>query len=298
MSVSELLRNYYEEGKFNPKDYFIVLQEEFESISKLKEKYKKGDCNRKILEAEIKEKSKELWRLVYILKYVLLGSLEIEYDSSDIIKNYELVMKLILKKLGDEYILKRCYVNDFLPRDGEYIPKSFDINNLIPLELGKNDREDKLIASQTFVIGKEDALKDIDNDKFYYSTYFHELISKIVKSGSSIAMIADSHFHINNPTHLFDVYDLSKKVDVYEFRMSSKVFKGLIYYSGELYILAHNDELSTVARQLKRYIDIYGGDIDNLSIETLISRIAEIENSIGREPVLGRTKKTNGRNIK
>lgn len=264
MSIKELIDNHYKGGKFN----FDVSQEElsefvreFMIINELKEIYTKGESNRKELGQEILTRADSLKSLMNIFERSLSkGNSDYEYPEyiSDYNKAFELLLALSNKE-SNEYILKKFYANQ-----------------LGSFETRHGDRESLMVDGEIWVIGRKDILNCIDNTKPYYGAEFVRIATKLVNDGNSLAMITNHYYENNVMPQFYDVKGNFRKFSV----------AGLI---SDLRCYTFEDELESAVDNLSNYIDVYGGNIENIPLDTLVARIKELGKLKG-EKVLSKTK--------
>lgn len=251
MSIKELIDNHYKGGKFN----FDVSQEElsefvreFMIINELKEIYTKGESNRKELGQEILQRADSLKFLMHIFeKSLSKGNSDYEYPEniSDYNKAFELLLELSNKE-SNEYILKKFYANQ-----------------LGSFETRHGDSESLMVDGEIWVIGRKDILNCIDNTKPYYGEEFVRIATKLVNDGNSLAMITNHYDEYNVMPLYYEVKGNYCKFSV----------AGLI---SDLRCYTYEDELGSAVDNLSNYIDVYGGNIENIPLDTLVARIKEL----------------------
>ena len=254
MNIEELINKHYKNGKFNydvSQNELSAFVKEFILINKLKDKYNNGECNRKDLGNEILIKVKDLKRLMDIFG-VCLSKDNTDYEYPEYISDYNKVFELLLALSNEE--------------KSEYAFKKFSANQLGSYETRHGDRESLVIDGEILVIGRHDILNCIDNSKPYYGAEFGKLITKIVNEGNSIVITTNYRYTNNVMPHFYET-----KGNHHQFNVA-----GLI---SDLCCFTFEDRLGSAVKKLNDYIDIYGGNIENISIDTIISRIKGLNNS-------------------
>ncbi len=221
---------------------------EFMEIKALKEKYLNGNCNRKELGAEISKRAANLTYLANIFVKNLDCDSRIN-DYEDSLNDFDIVMKILIHLASDKE---------------EYIIKSFSTQAIGSLETQHGDRETGLFQGEIKVIGKKSVLDAIDNTKPYFDPRFRDLAEKTIRDGNSLVIITNHYYADNVLPYYCNKEVLKTKFSVY----------GL---SSDLCCYTYDDELRHAVLMLDQYIKYYGGNFKNLSIDTVVERIDELE---------------------
>ena len=252
MNIKTLVDSHYKDGKFKYDVSSKELNEfikEFKLINELKEMYKEGIGNRRELGEEILERAEDLKKLMYIFERSLFRDKEV-YEYPYNISDYSKVLELLLVLANKE--------------NNEYTLKVFQSNNIRSFEINHGYRESEELEGDIWVIGKRDVLSNIDNTEPYYGAKFGNIMTKVVEDGNSIVMITNNSYANNViPHHNFNCSNYN------QFNVS-----GLI---SDLYCYTFDDDLNNAVNQLSNYINTYGGDMDNISLDIILTRIEEQE---------------------
>ena len=144
----------------------------------------------------------------------------------------------------------------------KYILKKFTASQIGSLETSNGDRENGMFKGEIWVIGEKEVLDKIDNTNPYYGAQFGLLTTKIVENNHSLVVITDYYYETNVMP-----YSINTKAKEIVFNVDGLVSNLCCY--------TFDDELGMAVDRLSDYIEIYGGDIDNIDINDLISRIKD-----------------------
>lgn len=125
----------------------------------------------------------------------------------------------------------------------------------------KENKQEKNI----WLIGDNEILKRFNENSLIDSRVFKHIIVDIINSGFSIVMITNSESHWD----IIPENNQIKNADIRKFKVDA--FSNLCCYT-------YDDELALAVDKLSKYIEIYGGDIDNIAIDTVVSNIDNINN--------------------
>ena len=252
MSIKELINKHYKNGfDYNvSQDELNEFVREYLLINELKDDYNEGIVNRKEVGNEILTRGEDLKRLMNIFEQsIFKGKYDYEYPDtiSDCNKVFDLLLKLS-NESNNKYILKKFCASDF----GSFEKKH-------------GDREFGMLDGEIWVVGKKEVLDCIDSAKPYYGSEFGILSTELVNDGHSMVMLTNHYYENNVMPYSFAINSSFHKFSV----------KGLM---NDLCCYTYDDELGEAVNKLKEYIDVYGGNVDNISINTLILRIEELHN--------------------
>ncbi len=252
MSINDILESRYNQGDWDysslTKEELDVFVKEYLEVSRLHEEYHKGDCNRKELGEEISKRAVYLMNFANFFKSTLYD-LERINDCPDTIDDCNKVFELLLHLVN-------------IIGDKEYSIKSFKAMTMGSVVKDDETTESGLLEEEIRVLGKKSILDAISNEKAYYDPAFREIISEVINKGHSIVMITN---HRNE----YNIYPRFVN-------SCNKMDFDIIGLPGSLHSYTHSDELEYAVLLLDKYIKCYGGILENLSIETLLSRISDL----------------------
>ena len=90
---------------------------------------------------------------------------------------------------------------------------------------------------------------------------FQNKITNLINEGYSMVMITD---------YEYDWHVFPKEVDIVAAKKTTYKVNGLF---GNMKCYTYDDDLGLSVKKLSNYIDIYGGDINNIGIDALINTI-------------------------
>jgi hypothetical protein len=252
MNIKGLVDSHFKDGKFHYDVSSKELNEfikEFKQINELKKMYKEGIGNRRELGEEILERAEDLKKLMYIFERSLFRDKEV-YEYPFYISDFNKVLELLLALANKE--------------KNEYTLKVFQSSEIRTFEITKKYCKSIELAGDIWVIGKKDVLSSMDNTEPYYGAKFGNIMTKLVEDGNSIVMITNNSYANNViPHHNFNCSNYK------QFNVT-----GLI---SDLYCYTFDDELNDAVNQLSNYINTYGGNIDNISLDIILTRIEDQE---------------------
>jgi hypothetical protein len=217
----------------------------YSKLNSLRDDYHVGKTNRKKVAQEIAKVIKELNDMMIDFSIDLQKD-KVVCDLTDVISDYYVAFNLLMELANgsDKYELK-C----------------FDIDPATEYERVRYDRHGQK-EGYIWAIGEKEALNKIEEigSSHYYKLEFTVLL----KEGSSLVFITDE----NNYAAVLPYDDKSSGFNKRQF-MAKNQYCPIMCYT-------YNDELGLAVNKLSSYIDVYGGDIDNLLIEDLVNRINEV----------------------
>ena len=249
INLDEFIKNYYKKRYYGDepvkldRKVLTAFSKEYRIIEELKKLYEKGEVNRKVVGEEITKRMKTLKELLEIFERDLCES---DYRYPEYITDYKKTMQLLLRLANES--------ND------NYCLKAFSSEQLGSLETQHGDRETGLFIGATLVIGEKEVLDKIDNSKPYYGEELGSILTKVVENNHSLAVITDYYYESNVMPFTFYL-----KSNNHSFHVKG-TFSDLCSYT-------YDDDLGNAIDKLKSYIDTYGGNIENVSIDTIVSRI-------------------------
>lgn len=215
----------------------------------LKKEYLLAKKNRKKIYAEIVENINELRKIRQKCDCELY-QLENEMKYLNYyINDYNLVMNIILRlanHYGHNYDMKKVIATDFVKI---------------------SDDETEQIYGKTLIIANNEILDDIDDTKMYYYDELSNIVSRIVKNGNSVVIIAPNCF--DGKVKPKDHFCKSVKKDL--------INSGIM---GNISCFLHDDELRKAVDRISEYIDINGPDFQNISEDMLYDLIINDEQQI------------------
>ena len=252
MKVTEVINNYYSNGfKANiTKEELLAFAREYLLINELKKSYDKGVENRKELGQEILTREKNLKNVMKILEIEMFSNND-NYLFSNNISDYQKAFDLLLN----------------LSNSNDYALKVFNFEQLVPNSF-KDGRRDALSSGDVWLLGEKEVLNCFEKLDSRSSLSFKELATNLINENHSLIMMPNSYYQSEILPDESRLYSDKKKFKV----------NGLM---SELYCYTHNDSLGNSVEKLKKYIDVYGGDLTNIPIEVMEKRISEL-NSIKR----------------
>ena len=250
MNIEEIVSKYYQDirdGKESSIDgsALFTFCEEYIEINRLKELYKQNDVNRKEIGLEILERKKNLEKLIEVFRNNL-GNGCVRYLFPENISDYSKVFNLLLILANEN--------------EEKYSLKKFNTTQYGSLETRHGDKEGGMFNGEILVVGEKDVLDKIDNSKPYYGSKFGDLATKIIENNHSIAMITNHYYETNVMPYKGDI----------KARVTVLNVDGTI---SNLCCYTFDDELGNAVDKLRNYINIYGGDIDNIDINEIVKRI-------------------------
>ena len=223
-------------------------------INELKDNYQSGVLNRKKLAHEIIARTKKAKTLLEIID----DSLETaEYENQDMITDCPKVLEVILRLAnqdGDKYIIKKVYNRDWLKEEDR--PK---------YEKGKS--EDNV----SFIIAKREALECIDDNKLlWFGTYMENLLNNGYSIVITVRTLDGVEIMSNYLKGNKNVFRLTEDAnDAYD-------DDDYGWYS-DIGCYTFDDELNQAVNAFKKYISTYGGDLEGISADTIVSRTMQLE---------------------
>ena len=252
MDVKKIVVNHYKNNQNLEisKEELDEFVKEYISIKELKEKYIKGEENRKKLGEEILLRTCILRDLMGIIERSMVTG-EFDYKYPDYISDYYKALDLLIKLANNNGVKK-------------YSLMQLMTKQTASQETRHGDKETKMFEGDIWVIGDNNILRNVDNNKCYCCSEFKNAAVNIINENNSLVIITNHYFESSILPRESEVKSDIRTIDV------DGIFSGICCYT-------YNDELGLAVRQLKNYIDVYGGNINNISTETLVERINEME---------------------
>ena len=251
MGIPEIITRQYKgnfKERLSAEDLAAFVQEYFLIVG-LKAEYEKGETNRKLLAKEIVDRINNMSTMLEVLRVELSIGSKYDYSTPEYISDYSKMLSLILQIANVE---------------GEkYILKSFHAEQWGSLETSHGDRETGMYRGEILVIGEKNVLDNIDNSKAYYGEKFRILATELVKAGHSLVMITNYYYESN-----ILIYSWQVQAKNHSFKVSGN-FSNLCCYT-------YDDELGSAVDKVAGYIEEYSGNVDNIPIATLITRINDL----------------------
>ena len=250
MSIIDLIDNHYKEGFKSDisEEELLEFIKEYMLVKKLKDEYKKGEVNRKELGREILSRAKNLKVLMRVFEVDLLEDKAI-YEWPDYISDYNKILEVLLRLANNG--------------EREYILKEFQAEEYGSLET-KHGSRSGIVRGQVWTIGEKDVLDNVDNSEPYYGFAFRTLTTNIIKDNHSMIVISNHYYESNVLPVEFRISATKKKFGV----------NGIV---SDLCCYTYNDELGAAVEKLDNYIENYGGNVDNISVDTIIENINKID---------------------
>ncbi len=220
---------------------------QYELLMELRENYNKGETNRKDILEEIKRLNKKLKTMLYDFE-TDLGKDHETYDFPNDITDINMIFNLLLKLTNNQYVLK-C----------------FKVKQNASMETRNGEKEYGVIDGHIWVISDKDSIGRI-NDYDTRPQYYKNEFTKLVKEHKSIIIITDFCY---DWCVLPDNHNMFVKEENYK----SFFVKGVI---SDLRCYYNNDLLGIAVKKLSKYIDVYGGDTENISMDTILERINDL----------------------
>ena len=253
MSIDEVIDKYHSNiinGRSLDIDNetLLLFIKEFMEINNLKDEYQKGDVNRKELGKEILDRVKKMKLMMDIFKRILNSNTN-KYTYYNYISDYNKAMELLLK-LANE-------------KDNKYIMKRFYVEQIGSLETRQGNREKGMFKGEIRVIGEKDVLDMVDDSISYDGSSFGAITTSIVKKYHSLVAITNHYYETNVLPCWYDLRNTKRR----KFNVNG--------FFSELYCYTYDDELGSAVDILDNYIEIYGGDMEELSIDTIFKRMKD-----------------------
>ena len=221
---------------------------------------------------------------VFVKEYLSIQELKDKYKVGEC--NRKEVGQEILKRMESLTRLMHFFENSLLRGKDDYYKYPDPIRDYekvfeLLLRLSNKEKEEYRlydiyrIFDKLHVIAKTDAFKGIDlrDDEVVYGALF----SKVISAGYSMVLLGGYGYR---------PYSVPTKVKVHEFSVRHCLI-------GDFYAYTYDDALGDAVNKLSKYIEKYGGNVENISLETLLSRIEELDQikETGTQKVISLPKK-------
>lgn len=230
--------NFEDEEAF--KIYLKKYLESRKELMELRKSYRKGDCNRREVGERIKELTSDMVTMLEIVQHDLLyvNYYGTQYSMLDHISDVDKIIEVMLRLLNSD-IEKYSLV-----KYNAYIKES----------------DGQIIKTDLSIIGEKDILTKFSNQKEYRNKLLKRQLTKIINSGHSLLTICEFEYK-----HDLLPYESNVKCDNAE-KLDTYGPKHIYYYT-------YNDEINDVINKIKKYVDIYSANIDDMDVDTIIDRI-------------------------
>ncbi len=219
--------------------------EDYKKLEELTKKYYSGSYNRKEISNEIKKLSTTINSSLELLKIDIFSNNK-KFDHSEYISDYRKALNILLtlsNNIDNKYELIKYFIRE-----------------------NKKDTNHDIV----WIISEKSILEELDNYDIIDCKVFRDKLNNIVNNGKSVV-----GFSLSGLNYKLFPYEFPKK----EIKMDIFKLNGLL---SELKCLTYNDELGNSVQKLRKYVDNYGGDIDNIPLEIIIENI----NNLDKEKVL------------
>ena len=222
----------------------------------------------------------------FVLRYEEIKNLKEKYELGK--ENRKELANEIIDKVNNMFDLMEIFKMDLYSKRSKYIFTNYISDYYIILyallkiaNTGENEYNLKKLKTcdanekgNIWLIGDKDVLNSINEKEYINAKRLQKMITGIIYNGYSMVMITNFDCQWNVLPVEKEIEDASIK----KFKVDA--FSNLCCYT-------YNDELGLAVDKLSKYIETYGGDIDGISIDTIVSRIDNINN----EKILSKTRK-------
>ncbi len=249
MDIKKLLENRFKEGIHSKirEEELITFVREYLLINELKNQYQEGNSNRKVIAEMIVEKVNDMEALLSVFECDLSKDRE-TFNHPMYLSDFKKAFSLLLKQANSS--------------EKKYASKTFYTNR----RMGHDNRESGMPNSEIWVIGEKEVLDVLDNTKVYYGAAFGELVDGVIERNHSLVMITNDYQESRVLPTCSEI-DINKR----KFRIQD--------FPNDLCCYTYDDKLGFAVDKLSRYIEVYGGDIRNLSMEMILDRMNNLDYS-------------------
>ena len=255
MNTIELIKNHYKNG-FNSNvtaEELITFITEYKLLKELKEKYASGLYNRKELSQEIIQKTSYLNDLIKIFEFDLSNNKDL-YQFPEYITNHYKIFDILLK-------LANTNTN------------KYDLKTFYTTQTGSNEtihgyKETNSSQGETYVLGEKSIINQINDTNFITPSKLQYEITNIINNNYSLVITTNA------------AYDWHILPQDSELKTNNKIELKTKGFISNLYCYSYNDDLGQAINKLNNYIQTYGGNVDNISINNLIIKINNLNNEI------------------
>ncbi len=256
MKIIEVINNFYSNG-FSAnisKEELFAFAREYLLINELKKNYDNGVVNRKELGQEILTREKNLKNVMKILEIEMFSNND-KYLFSNNIIDHKKAFDLLLNLSNNGH--------------KEYALNIFNFEQLVP-----NSRNNTLSRGDVWILAEKEVLNYIKKLNFRSGLKFKELVENLINENRSLIIMSNIYYQN-------EILPDESKLDV-----DKKNFK-VNDLTSELCCYVHDDLLGNSVDKLKKYIDVYGGDLTNIPINTIVERVNDLGNENQMKKGLG-----------
>ena len=246
-TITEYLDKHYERA-FNTdvdEQELEAFKNEFIEINRLKALYKTGECNRKEVSEAIKQRVTELRGLLKVFELNIIGDKK-TYEYDDSISDYTIALGSILRMANKD--------------EEKYGVRKLTVKQLGIPDIRRSERETSLMKNEVCFIADKQILHSLDYTDRLEPTVFQRGITDLINAGNSVVVVTN---------HDHNWYVLPKGYDIEEATKQRYKTSGSI---SDICAYTYDDELGKAMMRFSRYIEEYGGDLSDLTIDDVTSR--------------------------
>ena len=152
--------------------------------------------------------------------------------------------------------------------ESKYVLKKYITRNIGSYETIHGDRESGIFKGEIWLIAQNDCLEEIDKwskEELAITDGYQYGITKLINDGYSIIVITNYYDDWCVLPHSIKNANITK-------------IKNICRKDNDIYCYTYDDELGEALNKLEDYIEQYDGKIHNISLNTIVDRINNLEN--------------------
>ena len=226
------------------KDNLEEFLENYRAINDLMIEYKKGVKNRKELSKEILEKIDTIHKTINSLQNII--DCRDDFLKPDEISDLSELFKILIEISNNE--------------DAKYSVAKINIRQHV-WSINPFSVDIDVDYGLLFICGEKNIIDGIDAYEEYYDSDISDLIQSIIEQKHSVVFIPCAHNDV--------IPIVSSDITQINFDLRG--------YPEKAYGFVFDDSLGKTIIKMKEYVNVYGGDMDDIPTNVIIDRIKELE---------------------